>query len=312
RLAATNLPVLISGETGVGKDVMARLIHQWSERPGPFMPINCAALTDALLESQLFGHRRGSFTSATEDYPGAVRQAEGGTLFLDEITELSLHNQCKILHLIEQGEILPLGATAPEQVDVRIIASTNSNLSTLVERGRFRRDLFYRIEAFAIEIPPLRERPDDIPALAKHFIDQAHACEGKQVIFTQGSLEALQGLPLRGNARELLTIIERAVMMSEGQPINEDALELVLLRTTGKGTVADPWADFSLPEEVRLYEEQLVERALKEARGSVTHAARLLGLKHQSLIALINSRHKRLLEARTPAKRRRRSIIKRW
>lgn len=311
RLARTNLPILITGETGVGKEMLARLIHHWSGRAGAFIPLNCGALTETLIESQLFGHRKGSFTDAVTDYAGAARQAEGGTLLLDEVAELSRGNQGKILRLIELGEIMPIGAAAPEYIDVRIIASTNAHLQTLVKEHRFRQDLFYRIATFEIEIPPLRERPADIMALAHHFIEQLSQREGRQATFTPGSIEALRELPLYGNARELRNIIERAVISSKGQPIREEGFRLLLLRTTGKGMVADPWAEFSLVEEVRLYEERLIERALKESHGRITRAAHLLGLKHQTLNAMVESRHKRLLQLRTPVQPRRRSIIKR-
>jgi len=310
-LASTNLPILITGETGVGKEVMARLIHHWSGRGGAFVPLNCGSLTETLIESQLFGHRKGSFTDAVADYPGAVRQAEGGTLLLDEIGELSQANQGKLLRLIELGEIMPVGATEPEYVDVRIIAATNVRLSKLVARRHFREDLFYRIATFEIEIPPLRERPEDIAPLAKHFIEAVTESTGRQAAFTQGSLEGLQTLPLYGNAREVRNIIARAVITAKGQPVTEEMLRLLLLRSTGKGTAADPWAEFSLVDEVRRYEAGFIERALQESRGRITHAARLLGVKHQNLISIIKSRHKRLLELRTPPQPRRRSIIKR-
>jgi DNA-binding NtrC family response regulator len=311
RLARTNLPILITGETGVGKEVLARLIHHWSGRAGAFVPLNCGALTETLIESQLFGHRKGSFTDAVTDYAGAVREAEGGTLLLDEIAELSQVNQAKILRLVERGEIMPVGATAPEYADLRIIASTNARLSKLVKQARFRNDLFYRIATFEIEIPPLRERPSDITALAKHFIEEVAERTGHQVTFTPGSIEALRDFPLYGNARELRAIIERAVITSKGQSVREEALRLLLLRATGKGTAIDPWINFSLVEEVRLYEERLITRALKESHGKVTSAARMLGLRHQTLISIIESRHGELLQLRTPVQPRRRSIIKR-
>jgi DNA-binding NtrC family response regulator len=311
RLASTNLPILITGETGVGKEVLARLIHFWSGRGGAFVPVNCGALTESLVESQLFGHRRGSFTDAVTDYRGAAREAECGTLMLDEIGELSPGNQSRILRMIELGEIMPVGADGPENVDLRIIACTNVPLSKLVAKRRFREDLFYRVATFEIEIPPLRERPEDIVALAKHFIEEAAERSGHRVTFTQASIECLSGLPLYGNARELRNIIERAVITAKGEPVREETLKLLLLRSTHKGSVSSPWAEFSLMEEVRRYEEQFIERALKESRGRVTHAARLLGLKHQNLIAIIESRHRRLLQLRTPAQPRRRSIIKR-
>lgn len=311
QLAGTNLPILITGETGVGKEVLARLIHHWSGRGGAFVPVNCGALTETLVESRLFGHRKGSFKGAATDDKGAAREAEGGTLLLDAIGELSQGNQSELLRMIELGDIMPVGADAPEHVDVRIIACTNTPLSKLVAKHRFREDMFYSIATFEIEIPPLRERPEDIAALARHFIEEVTGRTGHQVAFTQESIEALQGLPLYGNGRELRNIIERAVITSKGQPVREETLKLLLLRTTSKGTVADPWAEFSLVEEVRLYEERFIERALKESRGRVTHAARLLGMKHQNLISIMESRHRRLLQLRTPAQPRRRSIIKR-
>jgi DNA-binding NtrC family response regulator/predicted negative regulator of RcsB-dependent stress response len=311
RLAETNLPVLITGETGVGKEVLARLIHQWSGRSGAFVPVNCGALSESLIESRLFGHRRGSFRDAFEDYAGAVLEAEGGTLLLDEIGELSQASQGKILRLLERGEIMPIGAERPENIDVRIIACTNKPLSELVKKRHFREDLFYRIATFEIEVPPLRERPEDIAALARHFIEEAAARTNRQVTFTQGGIEALQSLPLYGNARELRHIIERAATTSNGKPVGEEMLKLLLMRASGKGTAADPWAEFSLAEEVRLYEGRFIERALQESRGKVTQAARLLGITHQNLIATIESRHRSLMELRTPARPRRRSIIKR-
>jgi transcriptional regulator with PAS, ATPase and Fis domain len=311
QLARTNLPILITGETGVGKEVLARLIHHWSGRSGAFVPLNCGALTETLIESQLFGHRKGSFTDAVADYRGAAREAEGGTLLLDEIGELSRGNQGKLLRLIEAGEIMPIGAEGPEHVDIRIVACTNTKLSKLVAKRRFREDLFYRMATFEIEILPLRERPEDIGALAKYFVEEATKRTCRQVTFTRGSIEALQSLPLYGNARELRNIIERAIITSKGQPIGEEVLKLLLTRVTGKGTVADPWAEFSLPEEVRLYEERFIERALKESHGRVTQAARLLGIKHQNLIAIIKARHQRLLQLRTPVQQRGHSIIKR-
>jgi DNA-binding NtrC family response regulator len=312
QLAATDLPILITGETGVGKELMARLIHNWSGRRGAFVPLNCGALSETFIESQLFGHRRGSFTDAVEDYAGAAREAEGGTLLLDEIGELSQGNQAKLLRLIESREIMPVGAPAPEYVDVRIIACSNVSLSKMVRQRQFRQDLFYRIATFEIEIPPLRERPEDIAVLARHFIEEVtERRTGRRVSFTEESIEALKGLPLYGNARELRSIIERALITSGGEPVSEEALRLVLLRATGKGTASSPWAEFSLAEEVRLYEERLIAQALKDSHGKVTKAAQLLGLKHQTLIAIIESRHKRLTDLRTPAQPRRRSIMKR-
>lgn len=311
RLAHAELPILLTGETGVGKEVLARLIHHWSGRAGSFMTLNCGALTERQEDAQPEGQSAGAPVEALTDYTGAVRKATGGTLFLEEIAALTETYQGRLLHLIEAGEIIPVGAHAPERVNVRIVASTSASLSKLLAEKRFREDLFYRITPFELEIVPLRERPADLLALAQHFVQKISEREGREITFAPGSLESLKGLPLSGNARELLAIIEHAVAASKGQPIREEAFKLLLLRTTGKGTLVEPWQEFSLPEEVLLYEERLIARALRESQGKVTRAARMLGLSHQTLTAILESRHTRLQAMRTPVQPRRRSIIKR-
>jgi DNA-binding NtrC family response regulator/predicted negative regulator of RcsB-dependent stress response len=311
RMAMTEGSVLLTGETGTGKEVLARLIHEWSGRPGRFVAINCAALTDTLIESQLFGHKRGSFTDAISDYPGAVREAAGGTLLLDEVGELSKINQGKLLRLIERGEIHPIGATAPEHVNARIVAATNRNLREQVAQGNFRDDLFYRLQTFHLNVPPLRERTEDIPAIAAHFIEEACHRHHKRVTFTQESLEAMRRLPLRGNVRELRTLIERTFLeAADGAQISADAIELIVLRQTRKAGFANAWEGCSLVEEVSLYEKTLIRRALEATQGGVTRAARLLGTTHQALIAILSTRHQDLLSARKPVLPRRRSIIR--
>jgi two-component system NtrC family response regulator len=312
RIAATDSPVLITGETGTGKELLARLIHEWSGRPGEFVALNCVALTDTLIESQLFGHRRGSFTDAVTDHPGAVCQARGGTLFLDEIGEMSTGNQSKLLRLVERREIHPIGASEPEQVDTRIIAATNCNLKDEVAQGLFRHDLFYRLQTFHLEIPPLRERTDDITVLAEHFIEDTFARHGERVTFTPEAIEAMRRLPLKGNARELRSLIERTVLIApQGAVITLEAVETLVMRQTKTAGLADAWASCSLDEEVRLYEKSLLQMALRAAQGHVTQAARLLGITHQRLSSILQSRHKDLSASRIPVKRRRRSIIKR-
>jgi transcriptional regulator with PAS, ATPase and Fis domain len=311
RVATIDRPVLITGETGTGKEVLARLIHEWSGRAGRFVAINCAALPDMLIESQLFGHKKGSFTDAAQDYPGAVREAAGGTLLLDEVAELSRPGQVKLLRLIERGEIHSIGATAPEHANVRIIACTNLNLKEQVAQGHFRDDLFYRLQTFHLEIPPLRERTEDIPAIAKHFI--VEACQGhhKGVIFSEASLEVMRHLPLPGNARELRILIERTLLRAaDGAEISADAVETVALRQTQKAGFANAWEGCSLVEEVLSYEKGLVRRALEEARGGVTRAAKLLGTTHQALSFILKTRHKDLMNIRKPVRQRRRSIIR--
>jgi transcriptional regulator with PAS, ATPase and Fis domain len=305
--------VLLTGETGTGKELLARLIHEWSGRPGRFVAINCATLSETLIESQLFGQAQSGFAGAAEDYPGAVQLAEGGTLFLDEIAELSVANQCKLLRFIDHGEIHPVGAGASaRRVDVRVMAATNRVVEDEISAGRFRRELFYRLQTFHLELPPLRARVEDIPVIAAHFIREAMTRQGKRVRFTPGAIEAMCRLPLPGNARELRSLIERTMLAaSDGSTIEADAVETVALRLTGKADFADPWANFSLKEEVQHFEERLIEKALRDARGKVSNAARLLGFKHhESLNWRLKNRNKGLFAARTPVRPRKRSIVK--
>jgi transcriptional regulator with PAS, ATPase and Fis domain len=312
RIASTQAPVLITGETGTGKELLARMIHEWSGRAGQFIAINCAALTEPLLESILFGHRKGSFTEAAQDNAGVVRQAAGGTLFLDEIAELSLANQGKLLRLIEQGETYPLGAPAPERVDLRIIASTNHNLTEQVSERQFRDDLLYRLNTFHLEIPPLRKRPEDVSALAAQFAREFTERHNRHVSFTPEALEAMSRLPLRGNARELRSLIERTVLTAvEGTKITREAVEVIAARQTNHAALADAWAGCSFEEEVLRYEASLVKLALENSKGSVTRAARLLGVSHQRLCSMLQGRHTDLLPSKKPAQKRKRSIIKR-
>jgi DNA-binding NtrC family response regulator/Flp pilus assembly protein TadD len=310
RVAATRGTILITGETGTGKELLARLVHEWSGRPGKFVAINCGALSETLIESLLFGHRKGSFTDAVQDHAGAVRQAAGGTLFLDEVAELSLANQGKLLRLIERGEVHPLGADRPENVDVRIIAATNRDLKEQVARQSFREDLLYRLNTFHLEIPPLRERQDDIQPLAAHFIQELVERHRRRVRFTPEAVAAMRQLPLKGNVRELRSLIERTVLTApEGAEITRQAVEILGARKTSKAALADAWAGCSLEEEVLRYEASLIRLALEQARGSVTRAARLLGITHQRLSSMLQGRHKDLLSAKKPAQRRKRSII---
>ncbi len=310
-VAATTSPVLITGETGTGKEVLARMIHQWSGRAGDMVAINCAAIPDALIESQLFGHKKGSFTDAVADYAGAVRQAANGTLFLDEIGELSIGNQGKLLRLIENGEIHPVGASIPERVEVRIIAATNRNLHERVAQNLFRDDLLYRLNTFHLEIPPLRERPEDIPVIAEYFIKEMAERHNRRVTFTPEAIAAMRVLPLRGNARELRSLIERTILTAKDTAtISPQAIETIAMRQTQHAGFAFPWANFSLKEEVRLLEERFIELALKEAKGMVTRAARLLGLHYETLNYRLEHKHKNLQHKRTPVEPRKRSIIR--
>ncbi len=310
-VASTRGPVLITGETGTGKEVLARMIHEWSGRAGEFVPVNCAAISIARIEYELFGCRKGGGSMAAEDHPGAVRRAAGGTLLLDEIGEFSLDNQGKLLRLIEHGEVHSIGALAPERIDVRIIATTNHNLKQMVARGQFRGDLFYRLQTFHFEIPPLRGRSADIPAIAEFFIREACENHRKRVRLAPTALETMRRLPLKGNARELRSIIERTVLMAaDGAVITAAAVETAALRQSQQASLVQPWEGCSLNEEVLRYEGNLIKLALEAAGGSITNAARLLGVTHQALSFILQGRHKSLLAARTPAKRRKRGLTR--
>lgn len=309
-VAGTQGAVLITGETGTGKEVLARLIHEWSGRTGHFVIVNCGARTETLLESQLFGHVKGSFTDALSDHAGAVREAAGGTLFLDNIAELSVGTQGKLLRLIERGEIHSMGASMPERVDVCVVAASNRDLKEHVARREFRDDLFYRLSTFHLVIPPLRERPSDIPALAAHFIKELVERHCKRVTFTPDAVEAMQSLPLEGNAHELRALIERTVLTARNETvITRSAVEAVAVRRTNANSLADPWAGCALKEEVLRFESKIVKLALETSGGSVTHAARLLGVTHQRLCAMLQSRHKSLLLAKKATRSRKRRII---
>ncbi|HKQ51597.1 MAG TPA: sigma 54-interacting transcriptional regulator [Pyrinomonadaceae bacterium] len=310
-VAATGSPVLITGETGTGKELLARMIHEWSGRAGQFVAVNCAALGGALIESLLFGHRKGSFTDAVQDSIGVVRHAAGGTLFLDEIAELSLADQGKLLRLIENGEAHAIGAPEPERVNVRIIASTNRELEELVAEKRFRDDLLYRLNAFHLDIPPLRKRPDDIAALAEHFSKELAEQHNRHVRLRPEAVEAMRSLELNGNVRELRSLVERSILTAtHGADITRDSVELLAARQTKQASSGDAWAGCSLEDEVLRYEASLIKLAFENSRGSVTRAARLLGVSHQRLCSMLQGRHRDLLPVKKPAQPRRRSIIK--
>lgn len=310
-VAAAQAPLLITGETGTGKELLARMIHEWSGRAGQFVAINCTALSGALIESLLFGHRKGSFADAAQDSIGIVRYAAGGTLFLDEIAELSLADQGRLLRLIEHGEAHAIGEPEPERVNIRVIAATNRNLKEQAAQKQFRDDLLYRLNTFHLEIPPLRKRPGDISALAAQFIKELSEQHNRRVHLRPEAVEAMRGLPLKGNVRELRSLIERIVLTSADKgEITREAVEAHAARETDQLAQGHNWAGCSLEEEVLRYEASLIKLAFESARGSVTRAARLLGVSHQRLCSMLQGRHRDLLPVKKPAQRRRRSIIK--
>jgi DNA-binding NtrC family response regulator len=295
RLAATELPVLITGETGTGKEIIARLMHDQSKvRRGPFVAFNCSAMPRDLVESQLFGHRRGAFTGATDSFPGVIRAAERGTLFLDEIGDLDPATQPKLLRFLESGEIHPIGDTRAQRVGVRIVAATNADLDDLVEQGRFRRDLFYRIGVARIALPPLRERKDEIPALASLFLARySRECDRTGLRLGDDLIAALLLYDWPGNLRELANEIRRVVALADaGQTLTSASLSPQILQHWYARPAASPHApapsvevslDQPLARAIADLEQKFIAHALESSGGRVADAAELLGLSRKGL-----------------------------
>ena len=281
RVAHSAISVLILGETGAGKEVLARTVHALSQRTGAFVAINCAALTEALLESELFGHERGAFTGAAAAKPGLFEVARGGTVFLDEIGELPLALQAKLLRVLETREAYRLGATAPTQLDVRFVAATHRDLSAEVVAGRFRHDFWFRINGITLGLPPLRDRRAAIPALAAHFLDEAaRASRRAAPRLGPAALAALDRHPWPGNVRELRTVMERAVMLATGDELT--AADILIDRPA---LATAPAGDTESPDgKARLL------AAATAHRGNVTKIAEALGTS-RSQVRRLAQRH---------------------
>jgi len=283
RAAELPLPVLLLGETGTGKEVVARAIHHAGPRVrGPFVAVNCALLTETLLESELFGHARGAFTGAVSAKPGLVEAARGGTLFLDEIADMPLALQGALLRFLELGEYRQLGDTRTRQADVRVIAATHHDLGEAVRAGRFRRDLFYRLDVLRIALPPLRERKEDLPELVAALSERVARRVGARVLEIDArTLAALAAYDFPGNVRELENEIERLYALGiEGARVSPAALSERVL--TGEDDTPGSYA-----ERVRRFKVRLLERALAEADGSRTRAAQRLGLHRSNLVRML-------------------------
>ncbi|MFD2569084.1 sigma-54-dependent transcriptional regulator [Spirosoma soli] len=282
KVAVTDTTVLLTGETGTGKEVFAQAIHQASRRQqGPFVAINCGALGKDILESELFGHRAGAFTGANRDQKGLFAEADKGTIFLDEIGEMPLDLQAKLLRVLETHEFLRVGDTKPTKTDVRVVAATNRGLEQEANAGHFRLDLYYRLSVFKIELPPLRDRRDDIPDLAEQFARQDAAKIGKRDIrLSPAFVQKLQQNPWKGNIRELKNIIERAVILADSPELTPDLLPYdPAWGVTQHGlTVADETA-----LDLETVERQHIRRVLRHTNGNKTEAARLLGIGLTSL-----------------------------
>jgi DNA-binding NtrC family response regulator len=292
KVARTNVSVLITGESGTGKELLARALHHFSARAAqPFVPFNCAAIPRELLESQLFGYRRGAFTGADRDNLGVIRGAKEGTLFLDEIGELGLDLQPKLLRFLESGEITPLGEPAPLRVDVRVLAATNADLEHLVEAGRFREDLFYRLNVVRLTIPPLRERRDEIPGLVHHFAARAAAeFEKGRIRVSEEVMEHLLLYRWPGNVRQLQNEMRRMVALADVDAVlTRAAISTPILRATPKPSratdpleIAVPLHDKLLPTISRI-ERAMIQVALRANPGHVDAAAKSLGISRKGL-----------------------------
>jgi DNA-binding NtrC family response regulator len=285
-VAPTDATVLLLGESGTGKELLARAIHERSARQAaPFLAINCSALTDTLLESELFGHVRGAFSGASTSRLGVFEEASGGTLFLDEIGDISPATQVRLLRALQEGEIKPVGSTEIRKIDVRVIAATNRDLEAAVRAGTFRQDLYYRLNVVPLELPPLRHRRDDIPLLLHHFLHRYSAKFGKAVSrATPAALEALQGYAWPGNVRELENVVQRAVVLAAGDEITLDGLPPAVRLQPGREKEPAAARSFEVPfarakqAAIEAFERGYVTDALTRTAGSVAEAARLCGL----------------------------------
>jgi transcriptional regulator with GAF, ATPase, and Fis domain len=279
-VAASRSTVLITGETGTGKELIARAVHNRSaQRNRPFIKVNCAAIPETLLESELFGHIRGAFTDATGTKRGKFALADRGSIFLDEIGTMTVGLQAKLLRVLQEREIEPLGAERAERVDVRVIAATNRDLRQLVDEGRFQDDLFYRLHVIPIVVPPLRERAEDIPMLVAYFVDKHATRSGKSIdALEEGVVSSLQAHHWPGNVRELENAIERAVVLTTGSVITRDVVTVET--TTSARTAGVP--SLKLLQNVEWIQRETIRRAL-EMSSVKRHAARLMGISPRAL-----------------------------
>jgi two-component system nitrogen regulation response regulator NtrX len=291
RVAASEARICIYGETGTGKELVARTLHEKSPRcHGPFVTLNCAAVPAELIESELFGHEKGSFTGAAQRHAGKFEQAHRGTLFLDEIGDMPPAMQAKLLRVLEEGEVERIGSDKPTSVDVRVVVATHRNLEQLVESGGFRRDLYHRVVVFPVELPPLRKRTEDLPALVEHFVRQVSAQNGwKPIPFSEDAIDALKQYSWPGNIRELRNVVERLLLLAEDE-IDAAAVELALPAAransaqTSSAAASNAAPDSaSLAERVSSFERAQVLRELDLHKRNISQTARALGLERSHL-----------------------------
>lgn len=284
-VAETDSTVLIQGESGTGKELLAIAIHRASSRgDGPFIPVNCTAIPEALLESELFGHAKGSFTGATKSYFGLFQSAHKGTLFLDEIGDMPLHLQVKLLRVLQERQVRPVGSTTPVPVDVRIISATHRNLEEAIEEKQFRQDLFYRLNVVCLELPPLHERKEDIPLLAEYFIGILSGGNEKSVKkITQEAMRVLVDAAWPGNVRQLYNVVENAFVLTTSPLISEDLLHDAIKQHQRK---IPP-----LAEARRQFEQQYIIQLLQTTNGNVSQAARIANRNRTDFYKLLNRHH---------------------
>ncbi len=299
KVAPTNATVLITGENGTGKELVARAIHQGSPRANaPFVAANCSAFNDNLLESELFGHRRGAFTGATFDKRGLFEEADGGTFLLDEVGDMTPALQVKLLRVLQEGTFLPVGGTQTKKVDVRIIAATNRDLGAMVKQGRFREDLYYRLHVVALRMPPLRERGEDVPRLIDYFLQRLGERHGRAKALDPLTYEKLKAHRWPGNVRELQNEIERIwVLSGDERSIGPEHLSRTLSAVAPRESIfpLEPSGEPGQPDAVESVDEplhvslerverQIIERALQKVNGNRTRAAQALGVSRRNLI----------------------------
>jgi len=285
KVARSQAPVHISGESGTGKELVARLIHDSGpRRAGPFVPVNCGAIPSELMESELFGHKRGSFTGAATDKEGLIRSAEGGTLFLDEVADLPLHMQVKLLRVIQEKAVRPVGELREVPVDVRILSATHRKLDELVKAGRFREDLYYRVNVIELHVPALRERLDDIPLLVEALLERVSNQIGVKVpAITPTALQKLRDYSYPGNVRELENILERAVTLCANDRIEPDDIQLRSQAGVELDELAEVTASDGLSDQLEQIEREAIIKALEQTRYNKTRAAELLGMSFRQL-----------------------------
>jgi two-component system response regulator PilR (NtrC family) len=284
RVARSQAPVHIFGESGTGKELVAKLIHESGpRRDGPFVPVNCGAIPTELMESELFGHKRGSFTGAVSDKKGLIQSAEGGTLFLDEIADLPLHMQVKLLRVIQEKAVRPIGEQEETGIDVRVLSATHKNLAQLVAEGKFREDLFYRVNVIELRVPSLRERPEDVQELAEAILRRL----GRRMKITppmlaKDAVAALEAYSFPGNVRELENILERAITLSTSGEVRASDIQL---RPTPGGAVAavNPAGSGALGDHLEDIEREAIVKALEQTRFNKTAAAKVLGMSFRAL-----------------------------